>query len=55
VLKGKGLNPDNVEWFANAMETGTVKLPELQGQYQNLQNKVQTEHYQQQKLERDLQ
>ena len=35
--------------------TGTVKLPELQNQCQNLQNKVQTEHYQKQKLERDLQ
>jgi hypothetical protein len=23
-LKRRGLNPDNVEWFANAMETGTV-------------------------------
>ena len=34
---------------------GTVKLPELQNQCQNLQNKVQTEHYQKQKLERDLQ
>jgi len=37
------------------MVTGTVKLPELHGQYQNLQNKVQTEHYQKQKLERGLQ
>ncbi|MGA9169130.1 MAG: hypothetical protein WBZ20_03170 [Nitrososphaeraceae archaeon] len=55
VLKGKGLNPDNVEWFVNAMENGTIQLPELQGQYQNLQNKVQTEHYQKQKLEQDLQ
>jgi hypothetical protein len=44
-----------VEWFADAIETGTVKLPELQDQYQNLQNKVQTEHYQKQNLERDLQ
>jgi hypothetical protein len=54
-LKKRGLNPDNVEWFANAMETGAIKLPELQGQYQSLQNKVQTVHYQKQKLERDLQ
>ena len=35
VLKRKGLNPDNVEWFANAIETGIIKLPELQGQYQD--------------------
>lgn len=26
VLKGKGLNPDNMEWFANAMETGTIYI-----------------------------
>jgi len=35
------------------METGAIKLPELQSQYQNLQNKVQTMQYQKQKLERD--
>ena len=44
-----------MESFANAIETGAIKLPELQNQYQNLQNKVQTVHYQKQKLERDLQ
>jgi len=54
-LKTEGMRPYNVEWFANAMETGAVKLPGLQNQYQNLQNKVQTVHYQKQKLERDLQ
>jgi len=32
-----------------------IKLPELQNQYQNLRNKVQTVRYQKQKLERDLQ
>ena len=32
-----------------------IKLPEIQRQYQSLQNKVQTEHYQKQNLERDLQ
>ena len=31
-LKKEGMRPDNVEWFANAMETGAVKLPELQNQ-----------------------
>jgi hypothetical protein len=35
-LKKTGLNPDNVDWFANAIETGVIKLPELQGKYQNL-------------------
>ena len=49
------MRPDNVEWFVNAIETGAVKLPELHNQYQTLQNKVQTEHYQKQKLEGDLQ
>jgi chaperonin cofactor prefoldin len=43
-------------WNRSQMrETGAIKLPELQNQYQNLQNKVQTVHYQKQKLERDLQ
>jgi hypothetical protein len=53
-FKRKGLTIDNIDWFANAIETGTIKLPELQSQYQNLQNKVQTMQYQKQKLERDL-
>ena len=55
VLKRNGLTASNVEWFANAIETGTIKLPELQSRYRNLQNKVQTMQYQKQKLERDLQ
>jgi hypothetical protein len=32
-LKKKGTRPDDLEWFANAMKTGGIKLPELQGQY----------------------
>src|SRR5690349_6489451 len=55
VLKEKGLNPGNVEWFANAIETGAIKLPELQKRYQSLQNKVQIMQGQTQKLERDSQ
>jgi chromosome segregation ATPase len=55
VFKRKGLTADNVEWFANAIETSVIKLPELQHDYKNLQNKVQTMQYQNQKLERDLQ
>jgi chromosome segregation ATPase len=55
VFKRKGLTADNVEWFANAIETSVIKLPELQHDYKNLQNKVQTMQYQKQKLERDLQ
>jgi flagellar biosynthesis GTPase FlhF len=54
-LKRRGLNPGNVEWFANAIETGAVKLPELQNKYQSLQNKVQIMQGQTQKLERDSQ
>jgi chromosome segregation ATPase len=40
-LKKKGLNPNNVEWFANAIETGAIKIPELQKQYAKLQDEVQ--------------
>ena len=53
-IKRKGLTATNVEWFANAIELGVIKLPELQSQYQNLQNKVQTMQYQKQKLEREI-
>jgi hypothetical protein len=31
-LKKKGLNPTNVEWLVNAIETGVIKLPEIQSQ-----------------------
>jgi hypothetical protein len=54
-VKRKGMTPENVDWFANVIETDAVKLPELQHEYQNLQNKVQTVQYQKQKLERNLQ
>jgi hypothetical protein len=54
VLKERGLNPDNAEWFADILEIGVVK-PELQGQYQSLQNKVHDMQYKNQKLEKDLQ
>ena len=54
-LKKRGLKPDNVEWFADAVEMGAVKLPELQGQYQSLQNKVWRMEHRKQELERDCQ
>lgn len=54
-MKETGLNPKNVEWFADAIEMGAVKLPELQGQYQSLQNKVRGIQHQKQELERDCQ
>jgi hypothetical protein len=39
ILKRKGLTFDKVEWFADAIEMGAVKLPELQVQYQSLINR----------------
>jgi hypothetical protein len=39
-LKRNVLNPDNVEWFVDLIEIGIIKLPELQGQYQSIQNNV---------------
>ena len=32
-LKKRGLNLNNVEWFADAIETGAIKIPEIQKQY----------------------
>ena len=32
-LKKRGLNPNNVEWFANAIETRAIKIAEIQKQY----------------------
>ena len=49
------MNPDNAEWFADILVISVVKLPELQGQYQSLQNKVHDMQYKNQKLEKDLQ
>jgi uncharacterized protein YoxC len=54
-LKKRGLNPNNVEWFANAIEMGAVKLPKLQGQHQSLQNRVWKMEHRKQELERDCQ
>lgn len=39
-MKRKGLTFDKIEWFVDAIEMGAVKLPELQGQDQSIQNKV---------------
>ncbi|MBV9178387.1 MAG: hypothetical protein JO297_15275, partial [Nitrososphaeraceae archaeon] len=43
-LKKRGLNPQNTESFVDLIELGIVKLPELQVQYQKLQDKVQELH-----------
>src|SRR6185437_9533250 len=40
-LKKRGLNPNNVKWFADAIETGAIKIPEIQKQYAKLQDEVQ--------------
>jgi hypothetical protein len=55
VLKRKGLTASNVEWFANAIEIGAIKLQELQGQHKSLQNEIQDMQRQKQELERELQ
>jgi DNA-binding CsgD family transcriptional regulator/chorismate mutase len=54
-LKRKGLTADNIEWFANAMETSVIKLPELQGQRQSLQKEILDKQRQRQELQRALQ
>jgi DNA-binding Lrp family transcriptional regulator len=54
VLKKKGLTADNVEWFANAIETGVIKLPELQSQRQSLQKEILDKQRQKQEVQRDL-
>jgi hypothetical protein len=38
----------SLEWFADALELGVVKLPKLQEQYQKLQNEVQHRQYRKQ-------
>ena len=42
-----------MEWFGDAIEMGTIRLPELQGQYQSIQNKVWGIQHRKQELERD--
>jgi chromosome segregation ATPase len=55
VLKRKGLTASNVEWFANAIEIGAIKLAELQGQSQSLQHEILDKQCQKQQLQRALQ
>src|SRR6188472_1152852 len=45
VLKRKGLTANNVEWFANAIETGAIKLPELQNQYAKVKDELEAIDY----------
>jgi hypothetical protein len=45
VLKRKGLTADNIEWFANAIETGAIKIPEIQKQYAKIQEELEAIDY----------
>jgi hypothetical protein len=44
-LKRKGLTADNVEWFANAIETGAIKIPEIQKQYAKVKDDLEVIEY----------
>jgi peptidoglycan hydrolase CwlO-like protein len=54
-LKKRGLNPNNVEWFAEAIETGAIetgaietgaiKIPEIQKQYVKIQDEIEAIDY----------
>jgi len=39
-LKKRALNPNNVEWFADAIETGAIKIPEIQTQYAKIKDEL---------------
>jgi hypothetical protein len=45
VLKRKGLNLNNVEWFADAIETGAIKIPEIQKQYTKVKDELEAIEY----------
>ena len=44
-LKKRGLNPNNVEWFADAIETGAIKIPEIQKQYAKVEEEIEAIDY----------
>ena len=44
-LKKRGLNPDNVEWFADAIETGAIKIPEIQKHYAKVKDELEAIDY----------
>ncbi|HEY6165937.1 MAG TPA: hypothetical protein VIW25_13610, partial [Nitrososphaeraceae archaeon] len=49
-LKKRGLNPNNVELFAEAIETGAIetgaiKIPEIQKQYVKIQDEIEAIDY----------
>jgi hypothetical protein len=44
-LKKNGLNPNNVEWFVDAIETGAIKIPEIQKQYAKVKDDLEVIDY----------
>jgi hypothetical protein len=44
-LKKRGLNPNNVEWFADAIETGAIKIPEIQKQHARVKDELEAIDY----------
>jgi chromosome segregation ATPase len=45
VLKRKGLTADNIKCFANAIETGAIKIPEIQKQYAKIKDELEAIDY----------
>jgi hypothetical protein len=39
------LNPDNVEWFADAIETSAIKIPEIQKHYAKVKDELEAIDY----------
>ena len=39
------MNPNNVEWFADAIETGDIKIPEIQKQYAKVKDELESIDY----------
>ena len=44
-LKKRGLNPDNVEWFVDTIETGAIKIPEIQKRYTKVKEELEAIDY----------
>src|SRR5437588_1434378 len=44
-LKKRGLNPKNVECFADAIKTGAIKIPEIQKQYAKIKDDLEVIDY----------
>lgn len=39
------MNPNNVEWFVDAIETGAIKIPEIQKQYVKVKDELEAIDY----------